>query len=277
MNLHGLADYHMHTTLCGHASGSIDEYIERAVELGLDEIGFSEHIYLYHLPAERRDPELAMRQEEMSLYISMIEDARQRHSELPIRIGLEADYIPGHEAELDRILNSFQWDYVYGSVHFIGEWGLDDPRYIDDYSKWQIDDLYARYFGLVTDAAKTGLFDIMAHLDLVKKFGYRASGDLSDLYHEVAAELAGTGVCIEASSGGLRVPAAEAYPHPELLRACHNAGVLATIGSDAHKPEHVGYAFPQLVRSVREAGYSEVLRFKNRMRTFQPLPDAAAK
>src|SRR5437588_11882471 len=113
--LRGLADYHMHTTLCGHATGTVDEYVRRALELGLDEIGFSEHLYLYHLPPEERDPELAMREDEMPVYIRMVEEARERYPDIDIRLGLEADYIPGHEERLSRILSQFDWDYVYGS------------------------------------------------------------------------------------------------------------------------------------------------------------------
>ncbi|MEO5953082.1 MAG: histidinol-phosphatase HisJ family protein, partial [Chloroflexia bacterium] len=171
MLLTGLTDYHMHTTLCGHASGTMDEYINRAKDLGLQEIGFSEHIYLYHLPEDQRDPELAMRAEEMDTYIEMVAQARQRHPDITIKLGLEADYIQDHEAQLESILTAYPWDYVYGSVHFMGSWGFDDARYIDEYSRRQINDLYTNYFALITAAAKTGLFDVMAHLDLIKKFG----------------------------------------------------------------------------------------------------------
>ncbi len=271
--LSGLTDYHMHTTLCGHASGTIDEYVQQAISLGLDEIGFSEHIFLYHLPPEQRDPELAMRAEQMPVYIDMVRRAQDRHPEITIRLGLEADYNPGYEDALAAILARYPFDYVYGSVHFIDGWGLDDPRYIDGYSQWQIDDLYAEYFRLVCAAAKTRLFDIMAHLDLVKKFGFRATGDLKPLYTDVACSLAEAGVCIEGSSGGLRQPVGEAYPHPTLLGACRRAGVPATLGSDAHKPEHVGYALSGVAAMLREAGYHEYVRFQARNRISYPLPD----
>src|SRR6478672_8963081 len=162
--LAGLADYHMHTVLCGHASGTMDEYIAQALVLGLDEIGFSEHIYLYHLPPAERDPELAPADEAaLDQYVAWVEAARARYPQLPIRLGLEADYIPGHEATLARILATWPFDYVYGSVHFIGDWGLDDRRYIAGYADWDLSALYERYFTLVRDAARTGLFDIMSH------------------------------------------------------------------------------------------------------------------
>src|SRR5687767_737345 len=98
-----MIDYHMHTPLCGHARGSPDEYVRRALELGLEGIGFSEHLYLYHLPPEGRDPELAMREEDMPQYVSMVEEVRERYPDITVRLGLEADYVPGHEEQLVRI------------------------------------------------------------------------------------------------------------------------------------------------------------------------------
>jgi histidinol-phosphatase (PHP family) len=270
--LSGLADYHMHTKLCGHATGTVTENVEAAIARGLDEMGFSEHIYLYHLPPEERDPVLAMREEMMPAYVEMVREAQRGYPQITIRLGLEADYIEGHEAQLERALVPHPWDYVYGSVHYIDGWGFDDDRYIDGYSRWQIDDLYARYFELVIKATATGLFDVMAHLDLAKKFGYRPNMDLGPLYGQVAAALAEAGVCIEVSSAGLRMPVAEIYPHPDLLRACCLAGVPATLGSDAHQPGQVGFAFPQLVAALRAAGYTQVVRFQARRRTFHPLP-----
>jgi histidinol-phosphatase (PHP family) len=274
----GLSDYHMHTVLCGHASGTMDAYISRALELGLDAIGFSEHIYLYHLPPDQRDPELAPHDETaLARYVSWVEEAQARYPQLIIRLGLEADYIPGHEATLARILARWPFDYVYGSVHFIDGWGLDDRRYIDGYKDWDPDALYERYFGLVCDAAKTGLFDIMAHLDLVKKFGCRPTRDMTDLYTHVAATLAEAGVCIEVSSGGLRYEAAEIYPAPQLLALCRAAGVPIVLGSDAHQPEHVGYAFTQLLDAAHAAGYTERQLFISRRRASMPLVRAAGE
>jgi histidinol-phosphatase (PHP family) len=272
IRLTGLADYHMHTTLCGHATGTIDEYVQAAQSVGLSEIGFSEHIYLYHLPPAERDPTLAPREEEMPVYREMVKQVRTKFPDFPIRLGLEADYIEGHTTELRKILDSYDWDYVYGSVHFIDGWGFDDDRYIDGYSKWQIDDLYERYFHMIMDAAATGLFDVMAHLDVIKKFGFRPTTNMRTLYGQVARALARANVCIEVSSGGLRQRVAEAYPHPDLLRACYLEGVPVTLGSDSHKPEHIGYAFPQLVSLLRDVGYTEIVRFKERRRIFYPLP-----
>ncbi len=268
----GLHDYHMHSYLCGHGTGLPAEYAAQAAHIGLDEIGVSEHIPLYWLPEADRDPELAMQMDQLPHYFDLVEAARAAVPALPIRLGLEADYIPGHTAALAAILRPHPWDYVYGSVHFIGAWGMDDPRYMAEYERRDIDALYAEYFTLVEAAARTGLFDIMAHLDLVKKFGHRASADLTPLYVRVAQTMAATGVCVEINTAGLLKPVREIYPQVALVRALHAAGVPVTLGSDAHKPELVGYAFAEAMRLLREVGYQTVMRFCERRAYAVPLP-----
>ncbi len=267
-----MIDYHMHTTRCGHAAGTMEEYVRQALVLGLGEIGFSDHLYLYWLPESDRDPTLAMREKELPEYVESVLRLRELYPRIPIRLGLEADYIPGREETLARILENYPWDYVYGSVHFIGDWGFDDSRQAARYARWDVDELYGRYFDLVKDAAATGLFDIMAHLDLVKKFGHRPQADPGLLYAEVARALKKAGVSLEVSTAGLRKPVGEIYPGPRLLEECARQGVPATLGSDAHKPTEVGLQLDQAVAALRSAGYRQIVRFARRRRSAVPLP-----
>ena len=268
----GLHDYHMHSYLCGHGEGVPAEYAARAVALELDEIGVSEHIPLYWLPEAERDPELAMPMGNLPLYFELVDAARRAYPALPIRLGLEADYIPGHEDALRAILEAHPWDYVYGSVHFLGAWGMDDPRYVAEYDRRDINALYEEYFRTVEAAARSGLFDIMAHLDLVKKFGHRAMQDLGPLYARVGQAMAESGVCVEVNTAGLLKPVTEIYPQVDLLRALYRAGVPITLGSDAHAPHLVGYAFAEAVALLREVGYERVVRFAGRARSYVALP-----
>jgi histidinol-phosphatase (PHP family) len=266
----------MHSYLCGHGVGVPAEYAARAVELGLDEIGVSEHIPMYWRPEPERDPildsTLAMRMDQLPLYFALVEEARQATPGLPIRLGLETDYIAGHEAELAAFLTARPWDYVYGSVHFIGAWGMDDPRYTAEYDRRDVDQVYEEYFALVEAAARTGLFDIMGHLDLVKKFGHRARKDLHPLYARVARTMAETGVVVEINTAGLLKPVGEIYPHVDLVRALHAAGVPVSLGSDAHEPRLVGHAFDAALALLREVGYTRLTRFRERRRSYVPLP-----
>lgn len=268
-----VVDYHVHTTRCGHAVGAMERYVERAIHAGLTELGFSDHLYLYWLPPEQRDRELGMAEWELEFYLRDVYRCRERYaSDIAIRVSTEADFIPGHERTLEAILRRYDWDYVLGSVHFVDGWGCDDRRYLAGYERWDVDALYRRYFDLVGEAAETGFFDIMAHVDLIKKFGHRPGEDQGGSYAALADRLARAGVCVEVNAAGLRKPAAEAYPHPDLLRACREAGVPTTFASDAHAPEEVGQDFAASAALMRAAGYETYLAFSSRRRTPLRLP-----
>lgn len=270
-----LVDYHIHTRLCGHAQGEIEEYVQQAISVGLAEMGFSDHIYLYFLPPAARDAELAMAEDQMETYLDWVRQMRARFPEIRIRLGIEADFMPGHETQLARILEQHQWDYVLGSVHYIDGWGFDDPRYIDRWEAADVDEVYEKYFALVQEAAKTRLFDVMAHVDLVKKFGHRPTSDPTDLYGRVAQTFADAGVCYEISTGGLTKPVAELYPEDRLLHACHAAGVPITMGSDAHRPAHVGLRYEESLAALQRVGYREIMAFEGRQRVAWPLEPVA--
>jgi histidinol-phosphatase (PHP family) len=265
-------DYHVHTARCGHATGAMERYVERAIEAGLTELGFSDHLFMYWLPPDRRDPELGMAEWEHEFYIEDVERCRSQFApDISIRLSTEADFIPGHERELEAILRSYDWDYVIGGVHFVGDWGLDDARYMSGYDAWDIDDLYARYFDLIGASAETGLFDTIAHSDLVKKFGHRPRSDQRDAYAALASRLARAGTCVEVNTAGLRKPVGEMYPHPDLLRACRVAGVPVTLGSDAHAPTEVAADFAAASALIRSEGYDAYITFEKRKRTLLSL------
>ncbi len=268
-----LVDYHVHTARCGHAVGAMERYVEHAIGSGLVELGFSDHLYMYWLPPDRRDPTLGMAEWEHDFYIEDVERCRALYrGDITIRLSTEADFIPGHERMLAQILGRYDWDYVIGSVHFLGEWGFDDSRYIAGFAERDIDALYAEYFLKLAASAESGLFDTIGHSDLIKKFGHRASKPLGEIYSQFAQRLARAGVCVELNTGGLRKPCAEIYPHPDLLAAYHAAGVPLTIGSDAHAPDEVAADFTAAVQSLREAGYAEFVTYEKRQRKKNPLP-----
>jgi histidinol-phosphatase (PHP family) len=267
-----LLDYHIHSKLCGHGVGELEEYVRYAIQSGLPEMGFSEHIYMYWLRPEERDPELAMLQDSFEPYVREVQRLQGAFPEINLRLGLEADYIVGHEAELRAVLETHAWDYVIGSVHFVDNWGIDDARYVAGYDRWDIDELYAYYFDHVCRAAETGYFQVMGHMDLVKKFGHRPTRPLTELYRSSAKRLKAADVCIEVNTSGLRKPVGEIYPHPDVLKACFDAGVPVTLGSDAHQPDYVGDAALKAAALLRDVGYTHIERFEGRKRTRVALP-----
>jgi histidinol-phosphatase (PHP family) len=252
----------------------MERYVEQAIAAGLTELGFSDHLFLYWLPPERRDPELAMAEWEHDSYIEDVERCRASYAaDITIRLSTEADFIPGHEHELEAILRRYDWDYVIGSVHFLDEWGFDDARYRSGFDAWDMDALYAHYFDTVGASAETGLFDTIGHADLVKKFGHRPAQDQAEAYARLAARLSKAGVCVEVNTSGLRKPVGEMYPHPGLLRACHQAGVQTTFGSDAHAPLEVAAELSHAVELMRQVGYTEFVRFDARHRAIVSLEE----
>ncbi|MDQ3327636.1 MAG: histidinol-phosphatase HisJ family protein [Chloroflexota bacterium] len=269
-----LFDYHMHTFLCGHGVGTAEEYVLAAIQGGLMEIGFAEHIPMYWLPTAERDPEIAMPEERFAGYVRTVLDLRDAYPEITIRLSVEADYVPGHEQKLESILAPYPWDYVYGSVHYVDGWGFDNPAYKHRYDELQIETLYERYFALVMGAAQSGLFDVMGHLDVIKKWGHRPATPPLELYRTVASELARSGVVVEANAAGYRKACAELYPGPALLSELIVTGVPFTLGSDAHAPEDAGRDLSAAVRELRAAGCESLVRFEARRRNVVPIPGA---
>lgn len=266
-----IPDYHWHTSRCGHAAGSMRDFVEEARRRGLSEVGFADHVPMYWLPVEERDPGLAMTWEELPVYVGEVVELRRANPGLNIRLGLEADFIPGRERELKDILELYPLDYVIGSVHYLDGWGFDNPELVHEYERLNIDEIYRQYFSQLCDAARSGLFDIIAHPDLIKKFGHRPQHPPLDLYQQAARAFAEAGVCMEVNTAGLRSPAGEVYPAREFLKYCLELGVPVTLGSDAHRPEQVGADFDRALKLLKEVGYGGIAVFEGRKRKMIPV------
>ncbi|MFL5918901.1 MAG: histidinol-phosphatase HisJ family protein [Gaiellaceae bacterium] len=265
-----IVDYHMHLRNgreeIAHDTWSVEPFVDAARASGVDEIGFSEHVYYFE---QTRTLWTVPYQTErcvydLDLYVDAIVAAKGRG--LPVKLGLEVDYVPGREEETRALLAPYPWDYLLGSVHFIDGFGVDgEPRLLDEVG---VEETWRRYFEMLGRAAASGLFDSLSHPDLVKIFGERAA---EFDYTEIAEAIAGSGVAIEVSTAGLRKPVRELYPHPALLTACRERGVPVTTGSDAHSPAVVGRDFDRARELLRSAGYDTVTVFEERSARQEPL------
>jgi histidinol-phosphatase (PHP family) len=247
-----LPDYHTHTARCGHAVGRSVEYVETARAKGLAAIGIADHLPLLPEP----DPELSMGVCELTDYVAEVQKLKTGFPGY-VLLGIEADYRPHTVSEVRTLLEQYPFDYTIGSVHHLGTWGFDDPRQIDQYAQRDIDDVWTEYFELVGDAAESGLFTILGHLDVVKKFGYRPTRALNTELDRLVERIARAGVLVEINTAGLHRPVREAYPTPDILRRLCDAGVGITFGSDAHRPNEVGRDFDAAVELAQSAGYNE--------------------
>lgn len=263
-----LVDYHNHTPLCAHADGEPIEYVQRAIDLDIAEIGFAEHSpWMIQRPGEK----LAPTDQEFADYVATIQALKSRFnaprsSPIRVRLGIEMDYVPDRMARVRHYLSKYPWDYVIGSVHHLDSWGFDNPTQVDEFEKRDIAEVYSEYFDKVIEMAETGLFDIVGHVDLIKKFGYRPEGDLTDLYRQVARRLKRAGVVVEFNTSGLDKQAREFYPSPQLLEALVAENVPLTLGSDAHKPTEVGRYLAEARAMLLDLGVTRIVAFENRNR-----------
>ncbi|MFO1488262.1 MAG: histidinol-phosphatase HisJ family protein [Verrucomicrobiota bacterium] len=256
------SDLHMHTPLCRHAQGEPVEYARRAVELGLTEIGFSDHS-----PMRRDDfDDWRMFASQLDDYVAKVQLARQTFPQLTIRLALEVDYLPGHEDWIRELAARHHWDYFIGSVHYIETWDIDNPAKISQWKNRDTFQVWSQYFERLTLAAKSGLFEIIGHADLPKKFGYRPTQDCRPLYETFLNAAKAHHCAIELNTAGLRKECREIYPSREILELAFAKGVPITFGSDAHAPGEVGMNFAEAVELARSVGYRETCRFEKRQR-----------
>ncbi len=255
-----LIDCHIHTERCGHATGCAAQYVDAARKAGITSLVFTEHLPLPSI----LDPDhrLSLAGGQIPRYAEEILSLAAANPDLEIIAGAEADWLPDHEDHCEEMRSEARAAGItvfLGSVHFIDTWAFDDPDELATWERVDVDEVYERYFEQWCAAATSGLFDVMAHPDLPKKFGHRPSGDVSDLYRQAAKAAAHGGVAVEASTAGWRKPVAELYPAPALLRAFATAGVPVTVGSDAHAPEEVGYRIEDAYAELRAAGYEQAV------------------
>lgn len=253
-------DYHIHTKASPDADGSIEEYIKRAKENNIDEIGFSEHIILHNV-----DGFPYMPIQLMPAYVRHFLYFKET-SELPIKLGVEIDFAPCDIEKIKGFIQKYPFDYVIGAVHFIGDWPIDHPSQIQEYSKRDILQIYEEYFNLVKKLCECRLFDILAHPDLIKIFGFRPKGDFSNILYETAEIMAKSNICAEINTRGLRRPCSEIYPSEQFLKMLHNLGVPIVFGSDAHKPNDVGRNLADAVALAKKVGYTCAYIFNLRRR-----------
>ena len=269
----GLPDYHVHTYRCGHAGGDSRDFVRKAIEHGLSEIGMTDHIPLYFLPVAERDPKLAMKEEEFDGYIAEVLALREEfRGSIAVRLGLEADYREGHEEELSRWLERADWDLVLGSVHWVAGGWIDAPGSAARFEKEGTERLYDEYYRLLAKAARSGFFDVLTHFDLPKKFGHRPAAPREAAEREAIAAAKEGHCAVEISSAGLRKPVAEAYPQARLLSAIVSAGVPVTFSSDAHAPAEVGWGYDKTLALARDCGVEQFVTFERRQKLFHTLP-----
>lgn len=261
------ADYHLHTPLCRHATGEPTDYAARALELGLTEIGFSDHS-----PMRRDDfDDWRMHFDQLDDYVGKVRKAQMDHPELAIKLSLEVDYLPGQEDWVAELAARHPWDYFIGSVHYISEtWAVDNPHQMSEWKTRDPWEVWSVYFDRLTQAVESGLFDIIGHADLPKKFRIKPERDVTPLFEAFLRAVVAQDVAVELNTAGLRKDCREIYPSAALCRMMRDGDVAITFGSDAHAAAEVGANWSEALDLARACGFTHWRRFEQR--SFEAVP-----
>ncbi len=273
-----LTDYHLHlrpdelsaTADTHFTTANFVRYREVATERGIEELGVSEHVYRFRdaLTVWQHPLWQEFARDDLASYCEFV---RERTD---LRLGIEADFIAGAEDRMANLLGAHDFDYVVGSVHFLRDEALD----MEEWGIWKPgrspEEIWRRYFQTLAEAARSGLFDILAHPDLVKVWGAdrpRPEGDLRRYYEPAIEAIAESGIAVEVSTAGLRKRAQEIYPARAFLEMALEAGAVVALSSDAHRPEDVGADYDRALDFLEDLGVGELCVFERRTRRLEPI------
>src|SRR5947208_3556669 len=273
-----LTDYHVHlrqdepehTAEEAFTAANAERYLEVASERGVEVLGVSEHVHRFRqaLDVWQHPFWRESARDDLDAYCEFVRD------ETSLALGIEADFVPGAEDRMATLLEKREWDYVIGSIHFLRDAALDMRGDWDIWRSADPDKVWRRYFETLGEAARSGMFDILAHPDLVKVWGSdrpRPEGDLRRFYDLAMDGIAESDVAIEVSTAGLRKPVGEVYPAPAFLEMCLEVGRPVTLSSDAHLPEQLGYRYDRALELLSSLGIEELCVFEGRERRLEPM------
>ena len=273
-----LTDYHVHLRPDEREStagkfftrANAERYRESAAERGIDELGVAEHVYRFRQALEVWEHPFWRRYavDDLDDYCGFVRE------DTDLKLGIEADFVPGREERMANLLDAREWDYVIGSVHFVGDQSLDTEEFTVWTQTASAERIWRRYFETLAEAAQSGLFDILAHPDLVKVWGKDRpipDGDLRRFYYLAMEVIADCDVAIEVSTAGFRKPVGEIYPAPAFLEMAIDAGKPLAMSSDAHTPDLLGYEYDRAAELLDAMGVKEIAVFDGRVRRMEPL------
>ena len=259
-----LVDYHTHTALCKHADGNAEEYIAHAVQRGLTEIGCSDHAPMPNgFDLQHRMTIDQFHQEYKPAVLALREKYK---GTIAVKFGLEGDFYPGTESWVREFNSQHEFDYIIGSVHYLGEWGFDNPVFVHRYEEKDVDEVYEQYYQHIKRSAAARLFDIIGHCDLVKKFGHRPSRNMEEVLREVFKVVKQADMAVEINTSGLRKPVKEVYPSVQILAILKELRIPLSVGSDAHTPTDVGKNLDVARELVERFGGGKISVFTRRQR-----------
>jgi histidinol-phosphatase (PHP family) len=255
-------DYHLHTPFCRHATGRMEQYAQQALARGLREICFTPHI---PLPGFDRGPDwVRMDNSDADHYVEEVERLRARYPELSILCGVEADFYDGFEKTVEAFLDRYPLDLVLLSVHFLRDWPGENWAFGFDFPGRSLPAIYRDYFQALKRGIASGLYDAVAHLDLIRQPGQPVLADNAPDVEEVLDLAARAGMSLEINTSGMRRPGGDPYPLPEILPLAAARALPVIAGSDAHEPHLVGHGFAQVEEWIEGTPGLRRVRYRGR-------------
>ncbi|WP_349407607.1 histidinol-phosphatase [Pseudalkalibacillus sp. SCS-8] len=268
-----LTDYHNHLENGSLTLDYLKQFTQSAEAKGIEHFGISEHAYHFYQTADiLSNPWVDERRYyDMRDYVALFEDAWRQ--DIDVRMSIEMDYTPGKHKEMETFIKQYDFDYVIGSIHWVDDFGIDLAEFKDEWTRRDLHETYRSYFDQVVTLAQSDLFDIIGHIDLVKIFKHIPENRefLLEQYDRATDALKDSKTCIEISTAGLRKPVKQLYPDKELLKMAYHKGIPIVLSSDAHFPQHVGYAYDEAVEFARSVGYRTLMTFEKGKRKEVPL------
>ncbi|GGH09178.1 histidinol-phosphatase [Paenibacillus segetis] len=260
-------DFHTHHERCGHATGTLREYVIAAVESNLQIIGLADHLPLFAEQTNHPSPGECMAKSEFPNYVNEVLQLKHEFAgKIDVLLGAEADFIPNCLGLYREIIGSYPFDYVIGSVHEFAGNSLYNAEYWEQLTTQGKLDYKNSYYYHVARSAKCGLYDILGHVDALDRYlsGYKEYQ--TEVADETLRTIAENDIVIEINSSDEHW-----VPNGVLLERAFHYGVKVTFGSDAHEPERVGDHFEGVRQHLLEIGYREWAIFNKRQRMMIPL------
>lgn len=260
-------DLHTHHDRCGHARGKIRDYIEAAIEVGLKVIGIADHSPYFSSEKDQLHPHIAMAKSMFPAYVNEVLELKHIYSEkIEVLLGVESDFFPEQANIYRTCFEPYPFDYIIGSVHHVDGVSIFNKKRWNGLTEREKIRTKENYYSLIEQSARSGMFQILGHIDAMKGF-YPAFSSIQTVAVENTIRVIGENdIAIEINTSGKTKDVGGWYPSDDILELAHHYGVKVTFGSDAHDPHRVGDDFELVQRRLKEIGFKEWVYFKNKER-----------
>lgn len=265
-------DLHTHHYRCGHADGEIRDYIEAAIQAGLQVIGISDHSPYFASEQDHLKPGIAMAKSEFPNYVAEVLKLKEEYrGKIEVLLGVESDFFPEHVELYRNVYAKYPFDYIIGSVHFTGDISIFNKKRFLNVSEENILKQKEQYFDLIRQSAECGMFQVLGHIDALKAYYPALSEVQTDKIDMALKSIAEHGVSIEVNTSGKNKTCGGWYPADDILeRACHY-GVEVTLGSDSHIPARVGDEWEEVSQFLKKVGFKHWVFYRQKQKQVVPL------